>query len=239
MLVSCSFVTPGITTRLSELDLVLPNFSLSKGTSTILLPMPRNPPTETTALNVLSGVITRSSGLVGLDALEQWNQMRHSLGGGQAEFSGIAADGVGQLRAIADQPIPDADQHQGRLLLSRLHWHEAHRRAAHRFAQCFGVRGIILAALDVADHCGSISFTVCPNDCSSRAKWWLAPQASIAITVGASFWKNATYAGGSGGKDPMRVAVAAGGPSRDWGCMLAPANTGAGWATTSNRRPNP
>src|SRR5271166_5945204 len=34
--------------------------------------------------------------------------------------------------------------------------------------------------------CGAISFTVCPNDCSSRAKWWLAPQASIAITVGAS-----------------------------------------------------
>jgi hypothetical protein len=28
-------------------------------------------------------------------------------------------------------------------------------------------------------------------DCSSRAQWWFAPQASIAITVGASFSRNA------------------------------------------------
>src|SRR5258708_28008986 len=39
--------------------------------------------------------------------------------------------------------------------------------------------------------CGAINFTECPNDCSSRAQWWLAPQASIAITVGASFSRNA------------------------------------------------
>jgi hypothetical protein len=30
--------------------------------------------------------------------------------------------------------------------------------------------------------CGGINFTECSNDCSSRAQWWLAPQASIAIT---------------------------------------------------------
>ena len=34
-------------------------------------------------------------GLVGLDALEQRNQMCHSLGGGQAKLGSIAADGVG------------------------------------------------------------------------------------------------------------------------------------------------
>src|ERR1700730_9965162 len=38
--------------------------------------------------------------------------------------------------------------------------------------------------------CGAINFTECPNDRSSRAQWWLAPQASIAITVGASFSRN-------------------------------------------------
>jgi hypothetical protein len=84
-----------------------------------------------------------------LDALEQRNQMRHPLGGGQAELGGIAADGVGQLRTIADQPIPDADQHQGGLLLSGLHRHEAHRRPAHRLAQRLRVCRIVLAALDV------------------------------------------------------------------------------------------
>jgi hypothetical protein len=75
--------------------------------------------------------------------------MRHSFGSGQAEFGGIAADGVGELRAIADQPIPHAHQHQGCLLLGRLHRHEAHRRPAHRLAQRLGVRRIVLAALDV------------------------------------------------------------------------------------------
>jgi hypothetical protein len=64
-------------------------------------------------------------------------------------LGGIAADAVGQLRAIADQPIPDADQHQGGLLLSCLHRYEAHCRPAHRLAQRFRVRRIVLAALDV------------------------------------------------------------------------------------------
>src|SRR5712671_1254821 len=65
------------------------------------------------------------------------------------QLAGIATDGVGQLRAIADQPVTYADQHQGRLLLSRLYRHEAHRRPAHRFAKRFRIRRIVLAALDV------------------------------------------------------------------------------------------
>src|SRR5580693_8221377 len=71
------------------------------------------------------------------------------LGGGKAELTRIATDGVAQLRAIADQPVTYADQHQARLLLSRLHRHEAHRRPAHRLAKRFRVDRIVLAALNV------------------------------------------------------------------------------------------
>jgi hypothetical protein len=51
----------------------------------------------------------------GKQPAEKRSQVSHPLGGGQAELSGMAADDVGQLRAIADQPVPYADQHQGRL----------------------------------------------------------------------------------------------------------------------------
>jgi transposase len=40
--------------------------------------------------------------------------------GGQAEFSGIAADAVGHLRAIADQSIPDADRLAQRFRVRRI-----------------------------------------------------------------------------------------------------------------------
>ena len=49
--------------------------------------------------------------LIGLQAREQRNQVGCSLGRSQAELGGIAADGVGQLRAIADQPIAYPDHH--------------------------------------------------------------------------------------------------------------------------------
>ncbi len=87
--------------------------------------------------------------LIGLDTLEQETEVSPPLGGCMAELAGIATDGIGQLRAIADQPVTYADQHQGRLLLSRLHRHEAHRRPAHRLTKRFRVRRIVLAALDV------------------------------------------------------------------------------------------
>jgi hypothetical protein len=51
------------------------------------------------------------------------------------------------LRAITDQPVTDADQHQGRLLLCRFHRHEAHRRPAYHLAKPFSVRRVVLAAL--------------------------------------------------------------------------------------------
>ena len=67
----------------------------------------------------------------------------------QAELGGIAADGIGQLRAAAHQPVADPDQHQSRLLLRCLHRHEAHRRPAHCLAQRLSVRRIVLALLDI------------------------------------------------------------------------------------------
>ena len=84
-----------------------------------------------------------------LNAIEQRIDVRHPPGGGKAELGRIAADGVRQLRAIADQPIAQADHHQGRLLFGSLHRHEAHRRPTHRLAKCLGVGGIVLAALHI------------------------------------------------------------------------------------------
>src|SRR5689334_9083126 len=63
MLLSESLVAPGRTTRLSLLCFVLPNCSLSNGTFTSLLPIPRKPPTERTACRVLSLSTTMSSTL--------------------------------------------------------------------------------------------------------------------------------------------------------------------------------
>src|SRR3954469_161011 len=76
--------------------------------------------------------------------LEQRIEVSLPLGGYQAELTRVATNGVAQLRAIADQPVTDAHQHQGRLLLSRFHRHEAHWRPAHRLAKCFSIRRIIL-----------------------------------------------------------------------------------------------
>src|SRR4051794_18411614 len=67
----------------------------------------------------------------------------------EAEFARIAADSVAQLGAIADQPVTNADQHQGGLLLRCFHQYEAHCRPAHRLAKRFSIRRIILAALDI------------------------------------------------------------------------------------------
>jgi hypothetical protein len=57
--------------------------------------------------------LSRQDGHAFIDcnAIEQRNQVGHPFSGGQPEFGGIAADGVGQLGAIADQPIPHTDQH--------------------------------------------------------------------------------------------------------------------------------
>src|SRR5215211_5654669 len=87
--------------------------------------------------------------LIGLDALEQRTEVSLPLGGYKAELTRMATNGVGQLRAIADQPVTYTNQHQGRLLLGRFHRNEAHCRPAHRLAKRFRIRRIILAAFEI------------------------------------------------------------------------------------------
>jgi hypothetical protein len=43
--------------------------------------------------------------LIGLNAFEQRTKVRQPVGGSEPELGGTAADGVRQLRAIADKPI--------------------------------------------------------------------------------------------------------------------------------------
>ena len=88
-------------------------------------------------------------GLIGGDLIEQRSDVNLAGGRRQAKLSRIAADGVGQLRAVADQPIAHAHEHQRRLLLGRLDRHKPHRRPAHRLAQRFRVGRVVLTALDV------------------------------------------------------------------------------------------
>ena len=75
--------------------------------------------------------------------------MNLTPGRGQPKLRRIAADGVGQLRTVANQPVAHAHEHQARLLFWRLDRDEPHRRPAHRLAQRFGVGRIILTALDI------------------------------------------------------------------------------------------
>src|SRR6202021_2036782 len=53
--------------------------------------------------------------LISLNAFEQRSKVRHPFGGSESELGGVAADGVAQLRAIADKPIAEANQHQVRI----------------------------------------------------------------------------------------------------------------------------
>src|SRR3954452_12133529 len=87
--------------------------------------------------------------LIDADALEQRIEVSLPFGGYKTERTRMAPNGVAQLRAIADQPVTDADQHQGGLLLRRFHRDEAHCRPAHRLAKRFSIRRVILAALDI------------------------------------------------------------------------------------------
>src|SRR5215213_11423485 len=65
---------------------------------------------------------------ISLDALEQRAEVSLPLGRCIAKLARIAANGVAQLRAIADQSVTHADQHKGGLLLCRFYRDEAHRR---------------------------------------------------------------------------------------------------------------
>ncbi len=67
----------------------------------------------------------------------------------QPELGGVAADHVGQLGALTDQPPAFGGQHEVGPLLGGLDGHNAHRRPACHLAQRLGVGGVVLATLDV------------------------------------------------------------------------------------------
>src|SRR6516164_1997405 len=64
----------------------------------------------------------------------------------------MPAQSVHQTRTLAHQPLPATVQQHRCLLVSRLDRHKAHRRPHNRLANCFGIGGIVLIALDVRLH---------------------------------------------------------------------------------------
>ena len=60
----------------------------------------------------------------------------------------VAAEGIDQLRALANQEITGAKQHGARLLLLGLDRHEAHGRPDRRLTNGFCVRRVVLLAPD-------------------------------------------------------------------------------------------
>ncbi len=77
---------------------------------------------------------------------------RPESGSSNAELGHMPADRIRQHRSLTNQQLPAAMQHQARLLLLRLRRHKSHRRPRDRFADCGGVVGIVLAALNVGLH---------------------------------------------------------------------------------------
>jgi hypothetical protein len=64
----------------------------------------------------------------------------------------VAAEGIDQLRAPANQKITGAEQHSARLLLLGLDRHEAHGRPDCRLTNGFRVRRVVLLASDERFH---------------------------------------------------------------------------------------
>ena len=64
----------------------------------------------------------------------------------------MRSQSIDQLRALADQKITCAMQHQGRLLLRRLDGYEPHARARDSLADRGGIGRIVLGAPDVSLH---------------------------------------------------------------------------------------
>src|SRR5262249_49828939 len=61
-------------------------------------------------------------------------------------------EGFRKIGGWAPQPLPPTVQKHGSLLVSRLDWHKAHRRAPNRLANRFRIGSIVLVALDVRLH---------------------------------------------------------------------------------------
>src|SRR6202161_569568 len=64
----------------------------------------------------------------------------------------MPADRIRQHRALTDEKLPTAMQHQARLLLFRFCWHEPHRGSRHRLTDRSSIIRVILAALEISLH---------------------------------------------------------------------------------------
>jgi hypothetical protein len=91
----------------------------------------------------------RRQRVIRFDPFQQRLDPADPCSGNQPKLGRVAADGIGELGALADQPIAQAHQHQGRLLLRGLDRYEAHGWPAHRLTQRLGVGGIVLATFNV------------------------------------------------------------------------------------------
>ena len=82
-----------------------------------------------------------------------------------AKLGKVRADRIDHCSLLADEQMARAVEHQTALLLGRLGGYEAHVCPGDRFADGFGVSGIILLPLDVGLHLGrrhqSYSVTQC------------------------------------------------------------------------------
>ncbi|EKU73341.1 hypothetical protein sphantq_00460 [Sphingobium sp. AntQ-1] len=83
------------------------------------------------------------------DALEKRYDATCTRRRGDAELRAIPSYSVDELGALLNKPFAHPDQHERGLLFCSLYRNEAHCWAAHRFAESFGIRSVVLAALDV------------------------------------------------------------------------------------------
>jgi hypothetical protein len=72
-----------------------------------------------------------------------------ALGRDNAELGHMSTDRIRQHRALTDQKLPAAVQHQAGLLLLRFDRHKTHRRPRHRLADCGSIIGVVFAALEI------------------------------------------------------------------------------------------
>jgi hypothetical protein len=86
--------------------------------------------------------------LVG-DDLEQRCCAVAALCSDNAEFGHMPTDRIRQHRSLTNQKLSAAMQHQAGLLLFRLRRDKSHRQPRDRLADCGGVVGIVLAALQI------------------------------------------------------------------------------------------
>jgi hypothetical protein len=88
--------------------------------------------------------------------------------GDDAELGHVGPDGVDHRSLLAHEQLARAMQHQAALLLERLGLDKPRIGPGHRFADGFGIGGIILLPLDVRLYIDRIRRTVCPSAVSSR-----------------------------------------------------------------------